>query len=84
MEKIKMEEGKIYYLSYGGAELVGRFKCEDVCNYIFYAYIHYWAGREDFRQGEPYCVKSGLQEIRRATQTEKMALLRFEIEHETI
>lgn len=79
-----MESGKIYYLSFGGTEIVGRYTHSDTCNHFFEAYLHYWAGREEFRKNGPYCVTSGIQELRRATQTEKMALLRFEIEHETI
>lgn len=79
-----MDQGKIYYISFGGTEIVGRYKKSDTCNYFFEAYLHYWAGHESFMKNNPYCVKHGIEEIRRATQTEKMALLRFEIEHQTI
>lgn len=79
----EMVQGKIYYISFGGTELIGRYRRSDTCNRWFEAYLHYWAGFEAFHKG-PYCVKSGIEEIRRATQAEKMALLRFEIEHQTI
>ena len=83
-KKIKMEQGKIYFISFGGTEVIGRYDKSDTCNHLFFAYLHYWAGFESFRQNKPYCVKHGIEQIRRATQAEKMALLRFEIEHETI
>lgn len=47
---IEMKPGKIYYLSYGGTEVVGRYKGDDACNYFFYDYLHQWAGYEPFRQ----------------------------------
>lgn len=82
---IEMQPGKIYYLSYGGTEIVGRYKGDDVCNYFFYDYLHQWAGFETFRHGDSlYCVKSGLVEIREATQTEKQALIRKSIECNSI
>lgn len=80
-----MVAGKIYYLNYGGTEIVGRFISEDATNYYFNEYLHQWAGRESFRHGNNnYCIKAGLQEIREATQTEKQALLRKAIEYNTI
>lgn len=82
---IEMQPGKIYYLSYGGTEIVGRYKGENTCSYLFYDYLHQWAGFETFRFNEQlYCVKSGIIEIREATQTEKQALLRKSIEFNTI
>lgn len=78
-----MEPGKIYFISFGGTEIIGRFKDAEVGKYNFYAYLHYWAGFESFRT-ITYCVTHGITEIRRATQAEKHALLKFEIEHETI
>jgi hypothetical protein len=81
----EMEQGKIYFISYGGTEIVGRFRDSDTCNHNFYDYLHYWNGYERFQHsGNEYCVKSGIQEIRRASKPEKQALIRFEIEHETI
>jgi len=80
-----MKPGKIYFLSYGGTEVVGRYKRDDTCNYFFYDYLHQWAGFENFHHGDSlYCVKSGISEIREATQTEKQALLRKSIEHNSI
>lgn len=85
MNKIKMQPGKIYYLSYGGTEIVGRYKGEDTCNYLFYDYLHQWAGFEQFHHGQGlYCVRTGIEEIREATQTEKQSLLRFSIAHNSI
>ena len=80
-----MEQGKIYFISYGGTEIVGRYKCDEGSNYLFYDYLHQWAGFETFRYCEGlYSVKSGVIEIREATQTEKWALLKKSIEHNTI
>lgn len=85
MNKLEMQPGKIYYLSYGGTEIVGRYKGEDTCNYLFYDYLHQWAGYENFQYGDCLCcVKHGIEEIREATQTEKQSLLRRSIEHNTI
>jgi hypothetical protein len=83
--KIEMQAGKIYFLKYGGTEIVGRFKEEDVCNYYWYDYLHQWAGYETFRQcAGLHSVKHGVDEMREATQTEKQALLRKSIEHNSI
>ncbi len=84
-KKVIMEPGKIYYISFGGTEIVGRYKGDDVCNYFFYDYLHQWAGRENYHHGKgTYTVKHGIEEIREATQTEKQALLRKSIEYNTI
>ena len=38
-----MEQGKIYYLDYGGnTQVVGRFKESSSLNHIFYDLLHYW------------------------------------------
>lgn len=80
-----MEPGKIYFLSYGGTEIVGRYKGSDVCNHYFVDLLHYWAGYESYRHGgNDFCVKSGLKQIRTATQAEKWSLLRFSVEHNMI
>lgn len=85
MSSIEMKPGKIYYVSYGGTEIVGRYKGQEVCNYLWYDYLHQWAGFESFRYGDNlYSVTSGVEEIREATQTEKQALLRYSIQHNTI
>ena len=40
MEKIEMEQGKIYFISFGSStQLVARYRSDDVCNYIFYDQI---------------------------------------------
>ena len=84
-EKIELEQGKIYYLDYGtNTQIIGRYKEEDACNYIFYDLLHYWNGSETFRKNTDYCVKSGIENIRRATKPEIHALLRFEIEFDCI
>lgn len=84
-EKIKMEQGKIYFISYGGnTQILGRYEKSDICQHFFYDLLHYWNGFESFRYGGQYCVTSGIEEIRPASQAEKMALVRFEIEHNCI
>ena len=87
MDKIIMEVGKIYFISYGtSTQLVVRYKGEDACNYLFFDYLHYWNSFETFYKGEGrnYSVKSGIEEIRPATLPEKHALLKFELEHDCI
>ena len=87
MEKIKMEQGKIYFISFGSStQLVVRYKGEDACNYTFFDYLHYWNSFETFHKRENlnYCVKSGIEEIREATLPEKHALIKFELEHKCI
>jgi hypothetical protein len=84
MSKVKMEPGKIYFISYGGTEIVGRYKGEDgVTMHLFYDHLHQWNGYENFYR-EGYCVHTGIVEIREATQTEKQALLRHSIANNTI
>jgi len=84
--KFQMEVGKIYFIRFGGSEIVGRYKGDDdFCHHLFYDYLHQWAGFETYRHGPgAYTVRSGIDEIREATQTEKQALLRHSIEHNTI
>lgn len=87
MKKIEMEQGKIYFISFGGStQLVVRYKGDDTCNYNFYDHLHYWNGFETFHKRDKvnYCVKHGIEEIREATLPEKHALLRFELEHNCI
>lgn len=82
---IAMEQGKIYFISYGGnTQIVGRFKESDTTQHIFYDLLHYWNGFESFRQNNPYCVYSGIDEIREASKAEKMSLIRFELENNCI
>lgn len=78
-----MEQGKIYYISFGSTEIIGRYKGSDTCNHLFNAYLHYWAGHENFHK-DSYTVKHGIETIRRATAAEKHLLLRFEIAESTI
>jgi len=82
MEKIKLEQGKIYYLDYGNnTQIVGRYKESDVCNHFFYDLLHYWNGYESFRHTNQYCVLNGIENIRRATKAEIHNLIKFEIEN---
>lgn len=85
-EKIELEQGRIYFLSYGGGtQIVGRFKNADACHYNFYDLIHYWNGYESFKYKTPeYCVKNGIEEIRPATLPEKHSLIKFELEYNCI
>ena len=81
----KLEQGKIYYISYGGnTEIIGRFKEDDTTQYIFFDMLHYWNGFEKFQMRLAYCVHSGIETIRRATQSEIMNLVRFEIDNDCI
>lgn len=82
MEKeLKLEQGKIYYLDYGAnTQIVGRFKEQDSCAYYFYDLLHYWNGHETFRNKIDTCVKSGIENIRRASKSEIHNLVNKEIE----
>lgn len=82
MNQFKMEPGKIYYLSFGGTEVVGRFKGEDTVHYYFYDCLHNWSGYETFRI-DTYTVKN-TDGMRIATDTEKQSLLRQSIANKTI
>ena len=87
MDKLKMEQGKIYFISFGSqTQLVVRFKAEETSNYTFYDHLHYWNSFETFHAKDHYnyCVKTGIEEIRPATLPEKHALLKFEIEKNCI
>lgn len=87
MEKIKMEQGKIYFISFGSqTQLVVRFKEDDGIRYLFYDHIHYWNSFETFHKRENlnFCVLHGIEELRPATLPEKHALIKFEIEHNCI
>lgn len=80
---MKMVNGKIYWIDYGGTQVLGRYKSSDTCNHYLYEELHYWSGFENFHV-TPYIVKAGIQSIREASPTEKHTLLRHAIEHNTI
>lgn len=86
-EELKIEDlevGKIYHVSFcANTQVLGRFKEVTATDIKFFSYLHYWNGYENFYVGG-YCVQSGIEELRRATQAEKMALVRFEIERDCI
>lgn len=85
MEPKDMKIGKVYMLDYGGTQVLGRFKGDDTTQYLFYEYLHYWAGFEAIHHGDNlWCEKSGIESIREASPAEKHALLKFAIEHNTI
>lgn len=66
---LEMEQGRIYYLDYGNnTQIIGRFKDSDTCNHNFYDLLHYWNGYESFRMKNQYCVKTGIENIRRASK----------------
>lgn len=81
---MELIQGKIYFIDFEGVQIVGRFFLEGTTNITFYDYLHYWNGYESFKMNKPYCVKSGIKEIREATKPEKMNLIRFELEHNCI
>lgn len=82
-EKIKMEPGKMYYIAFGpNTCLVVRFKEEDTMNYHFYSHLHYCNGFESFHIGG-HIVKNAT-EMRIASQPEKHALFKFEIENDCV
>lgn len=81
---VTMHPGKIYHISYGGStELVCKFSHDDATQYHFHSMIHFWNGRAQYNKTE-YCVKSGITQIREASQQEKLELCRLDIEHNNI
>jgi hypothetical protein len=85
--KIEMEVGKIYFISFGeSTQLIVRYKGDDACNYNFFDHLHYWNGSENFYglEHRNYCVKHGIEEMRRASLPEKHALINKELEHDCI
>ena len=78
-ELMTMQVGKIYFIVFSGVELVVRYKVSTVTEHHFFAYLHYWNGYESYYTGG-YCIRSGIEEIREATQSEKHNLFRHEIE----
>lgn len=85
-QRIQMEQGKIYFLSYGGnTQIVGRYSHDGTTEYHFYDLLHYWNGFESFRQGAGcYCVHNGISEMRRASKAEIHSLVKHEIENDCI
>jgi len=85
-KKLKMEQGKIYFLEYGGnTQVLGRFKDNATTQYNFYDLLHYWNGFENFQKGEGcYCIHSGITNLRRATKPEIHTLVRHEIENDCL
>lgn len=78
-------QGKIYYLDYGdNTQIVGRYKFSDACNHFFYDLLHYWNGGETFRNKNGYCVKAGIENLRRASKAEIHNLVNHEIENDCI
>ena len=85
MEKSEMENGKIYFVSYGGnTQLIIRFKYDDFTQFYYYDALHYWNGFQTFYKNKGYGVHSGITEIRAASKCEKHTLCKFEIEEECI
>lgn len=81
---IKMEIGNMYYIRYiGGTELIVRYLNSNATQHNFFTHIHYWNGYEKYRRNG-WSLKSGIEEIRRATQPEKHNLFRNEIENEDV
>ena len=81
----ELEQGKIYYLDYGSnTQIVGRYKDSDCTQHNFYDLLHYWNGYETFRKGNQYCVKSGIENLRRASKSEIHNLVNHEIENNCI
>lgn len=65
-------------------QIIGRYSPSDTCNHLFYDLLHYLAGYETFRrqtEKKEYCVKSGIENIRRATKSEIHNLVKHEIEN---
>jgi hypothetical protein len=83
-EIVNMEPGKIYFISYGGTTLIARYKGDDTCDHLLYDYLHNWAGFETFYYHNCMVVKSGIEEIRRASDAEKQSLLRHSIANNSI
>lgn len=82
--ELKLEQGKIYFLSYGeNTQVLGRFSHEKGTSYIFYDLLHYWNGFETFKEND-HCVRAGIEELRRATKPEKHHLFKFEIDNDSI
>ena len=81
----ELEQGKIYYLDYGSnTQIVGRYKDSDACKHNFYDLLHYWNGYETFKQNNEFCVKSSIENLRKATKAEKHSLIRYELEYDCI
>ena len=83
MKDIQLKIGKIYMFDYGGTQVIGKFLKENCTQYDLFDCLHYWSGFENFRKNT-YCVKHGIENIREASDSEKMNLIRFEIEHNCI
>jgi hypothetical protein len=84
---VKMEVGKIYFISFGqSTQIVVRYKGDDGPRHMFFDHLHYWNSFETFhnRDGTNYCVKAGIEELREATLPEKHALIKFELENNCI
>lgn len=80
-----LKQGKIYYLDYGSnTQIVGRFKEKMGLKLIFFDYLHYWNGHEQFHQNYPYCVTGGIENIRIASKSEKYNLINHEISNDCI
>ena len=80
---VEMQEGKIYFMSFGGSELICRFKNSECTTHHFFSHLHYWNGYENYHGGG-YCVKSGIEQMREATQAEKHNLFRHELENKDV
>ena len=75
----EMQQGKMYYIAFSGVELVVRYKESTVTEHMFFSHLHYWNGRETYHSNG-FCIHSGIEQIRQATQAEKHNLFRHEIE----
>lgn len=83
MVLVQMEQGKIYFISYGQTTLVVRYKESDTTKHFYYDALHNWSGHESFYT-DGYFLNSGIEFIREGSDAEKQSLLRKSIEHKTI
>ena len=80
-EPITMQPGHIYSITFcASVQLIVRYKSSNEIEHTFFPCIHYWNGHRSDEGNNPYCVKSGIEDIRPATLCEKHTLFQYETE----
>jgi hypothetical protein len=84
-EKERMVPGRIYYGECSpNIKIVGRFLRETITQYIFSDYIQYRDTEEHFSERDIFFVRGDIETLREANYSEKMSLVKYEINHNCI
>lgn len=86
MEIKDLIPNKIYSVTWGSTQIVGRYKavhCDATCQHTFYDCLHYWNSHESFYSNQTLYLNNA-DDIREASLDEKIKLVHYEIDNNLI